>query len=1100
MPIPRRRRTRLLIACVSALSLAYLGLTAINASAADTLLSQGKLATASSVENAGTAAANAVDGNTGTRWSSAFSDPQWLQVDLGATATVSSVQLNWETAYATAYQIQVSANATTWTTIYSTTTGTGGNQTLTVNGSGQYVRINTTARATQYGVSLWEFQVFGTLVGGPTTSPTTPTTPATGCSATNSALNRNAIASSSENAGNGPAAAVDGNVATRWSSLFTDPQWLQVDLTTSQNVCSISLQWEAAYATAYQIQVSANATTWTTIYSTTTSTGGTQTLNVTGAGRFIRMNGTARSTMYGYSLWEFVVHTREGAAPPPVDDPLPSSPAPGTCPWVNSTAPIADRVNQLMAAMTPLQKTAVLHGNDAASPYIGNMSAVPALCIPATGLQDGPSGVGDGLGGVTAMPAGVNAAATFDAGLVQQYGSAIGNEFARKGANVALGPTINIARDPRWGRNFEAFGEDPYLAGKLATADVKGLQSWGVMAQVKHAAVYNIELGAARATPADNAIVDARTMNEIYLPAFQATAAEGAAASMMCSYNLINGIYACESDAALNKGIKQAANWGGFINSDWGAIHTTVASANGGEDMEMPGGGFFGQGLINAVNAGQVTQARFDDMVRRVLTQMFAFGMFNKAPIGSPTATVTNASHVATARKVAADSAVLLKNANNALPITSATTSIAVLGGDAVAPQTTGGGSATVSSSGGANPIDAIRSRAGAGVNVTFVEGAGEHTSAPNIAAAVAAARAAQVAVVFASYSTQELTDLTSIDLQAQQNDLITQVAAANPRTVVVLNTGSAVTMPWINNVAGVIENWYPGQEFGNAIASILFGDVNPSGKLPVSFPKSLADVPAHTAQQWPGANNQIQYSEGMNVGYRWYDSQAIAPLFPFGFGLSYTTFSMSNLQVGARDANGNFSVTATVTNTGSKAGAQVAQLYVSQPAANGSPPKQLKGFQKVNLAAGASATVTFPMTNRDLAHYDTATSKWVTNAGAYPIRVGDSSTNLPLTGTVNVATTVNAVATTLAATGSGTSVTNPGGMTSASGQAASLAIAASGTGLTYQASGLPAGLSINATTGVISGTASGRGTSTVTVTASGSAGASSATFVWTTT
>jgi beta-glucosidase len=715
------------------------------------------------------------------------------------------------------------------------------------------------------------------------------------------------------------------------------------------------------------------------------------------------------------------------------------------------------------------------------------------------GLQDGPSGVGDGLGGVTQMPAGVNAAATFDTGLVQQYGSAIGNEFARKGAAVALGPTINIARDPRWGRNFEAFGEDPYLAGKMATSDVKGLQSWGVMAQVKHAAVYNIELGAARATPADNAIVDARTENEIYLPAFQAAASDAAAASVMCSYNMINGVYACENDGALNKGIKQAANWGGYVNSDWGAIHTTVASANGGEDMEMPGGGFFNQNLINAVSAGQVTQARFDDMVRRVLTQMFAFGLFNKAPSGSTTAVVTDASHVATARKVAEDSAVLLKNSNNALPITSATTSIAVLGGDAAAPQTSGGGSATVTSSGGPSPVDAIKSRAGTGTTVTYVEGAGEHTTTPNIAAAVTAARNAQVAIVFASYSTQELTDLTSIDLQNQQNDLISQVAAVNPRTIVVLNTGSAVTMPWLSSVAGVIENFYPGQQFGNAIAGILYGDVDPSGKLPVSFPKSLTDVPAHTTAQWPGANSQIQYSEGMNVGYRWYDSQNIAPLFPFGYGLSYTTFSMTNLSVGARDAAGNFTATATVTNTGAKAGAEVAQLYVSQPAANGSPPKQLKGFQKVTLAPGASTTVSFPLTNRDLAHYDTTSSAWIANSGAYTIRVGDSSTNLPLTGTVNVTSTVTVPTTPSASTSP--AVTNPGGMTSKVGTAASLTIKATGTGLTYQASGLPAGFTINSSTGVISGTATTPGTSTIAVTVKDNTGnAGQAAFVWTTT
>jgi beta-glucosidase len=771
-----------------------------------------------------------------------------------------------------------------------------------------------------------------------------------------------------------------------------------------------------------------------------------------------------------------------------------------SCPWVNSTAPVADRVTQLMAAMTPLQKTAVLHGNGEASPYIGNISAVPELCIPAIGLQDGPSGVGDGLGGVTQMPAGVNAAATFDSELVGEYGTVIGNEFAGKGVDVALGPTINIARDPRWGRNFEAFGEDPYLAGQMAVADVKGIQSEGVMAQVKHAAVYNIELGAARATPADNAIVDNRTLNEIYLPAFQAAASQGAAASMMCSYNMINGIYACESDAALNKGIKQAANWGGFVTSDWGAIHSLAPSAIGGEDMEMPGGGFFAQGLVDAVSQGQVTQARFDDMVSRVLTQMFTFGLFDKTKSGTPTATVTTDAHKQTARQVAADSAVLLKNADNVLPLGAATTSIAILGGDALDAQSTGGGSATVSASAAVNPIDGIKNRAGTGVDVQFVEGAGERTTTPDIAAAVTAAKAADVAVVFASYSTQELSDLQGIDLPGQQNDLITQVAAANPHTIVVLNTGSAVTMPWLDKVAGVIEDWYPGQENGNAIASVLFGDVNPSGKLPVSFPKSLADVPAATAQQWPGQDDKIDYSEGMYVGYRWYDAKKIEPLFPFGYGLSYTTFAMSNLEVGTPDAAGNTTVTATVTNSGSTAGAEVAQLYVGQPADNGEPPKQLKGFQKVSLAAGASATVTFPLTSRDLAHWDDSAGKWVTSAGDYSIMVGDSSTNLPLTSTVTVAATANP-ATTSTLASSGVSVINPGGMSSPSGTKVSLQIKGTGSGVTYQAAGLPAGLAIDAATGLISGTPTTAGSTTVTVTATGSNTASSAaTFVWTTT
>src|ERR1039458_8176506 len=295
-------RRILILGVVTALAgaLALVAVPDSRAAAASTLLSQGQPATASSTENSSFPASNAVDGNTGTRWSSAFSDPQWLEVDLGATASISQVVLEWETAYATAFQIQTSSDGTNWTTIYSTTTGTGGTQTLNVTGTGRYVRMYGTARATQYGYSLWEFQVYGSLSGGGT------------CSSTNAALNQPTTASSLENATFPASNAVDGNTGTRWSSAFSDPQWLQVDLGSSQSICQVTLNWEAAYATAFQIQVSPDGTNWTTIYSTTTGTGGTQTLNVTGTGRYIRMYGTARATPYGYSLWEFGVYTTSG--------------------------------------------------------------------------------------------------------------------------------------------------------------------------------------------------------------------------------------------------------------------------------------------------------------------------------------------------------------------------------------------------------------------------------------------------------------------------------------------------------------------------------------------------------------------------------------------------------------------------------------------------------------------------------------------------------------------------------------------------------------------------------------------------------------------
>jgi beta-glucosidase len=510
--------------------------------------------------------------------------------------------------------------------------------------------------------------------------------------------------------------------------------------------------------------------------------------------------------------------------------------------------------------------------------------------------------------------------------------------------------------------------------------------------------------------------------------------------------------------------------------------------------MEMPGGYFFGDFLKQAVTAGTVTTATLNTMVTRVLTQMFAFGLFDKAPSGSLSATVTTAAHNQIALQGAEEGTVLLQN-NGILPLaTAATPKIAVIGVDGGAgTQTIGGGSATVTSSGTIWPLTGIQNRvAGTGDTVTYNDGS-------NQASAVSLAQASSVAIVFASNNYgNEGSDQSTIDLPGAQNQLISAVAAANPHTIVVLNTNSATTMPWLNSVAGVFEGFYDGQQYGTAIAALLYGDVNPSGKLPVTFPQSLADVPAHTAAQWPGANNQVQYSEGLDVGYRWYDAHNITPLYPFGFGLSYTTFAFSNLHVGAL-TGGQSTVTATVTNTGTRAGTEVAQLYVNAPAAVGEPPHALQGFQRVTLGAGQAATVTFTVTAHELAHWDTTASAWVATAGTYQILVGDSSRNLPLSAPLTVSTTVTANSAGLAG-GAATdtvSVTNPHGMSSRIGVATGLQIAG-GAGLTYTAAGLPPGLTISPS-GMISGTGRTAATSTITVTATSTSGAKAdITFVWT--
>jgi beta-glucosidase len=760
--------------------------------------------------------------------------------------------------------------------------------------------------------------------------------------------------------------------------------------------------------------------------------------------------------------------------------------APAACPWVDSTAPISQRVSELMSKMTLSQEISLMTGVSGSS-YVGFIPAIGSLCIPALNLQDGPAGVGDGLTNVTQLPAPVDVAATWDPSAEQEYGQVIGAEQAAKGTTIDLGPTINIDRDPRWGRAFESIGEDPYLNGQLGAADIRGVQSAGTMAQVKHFAVYNQETN--RNTSADNAVVSTEAEQEIYFPAFQAAVQQGAASSVMCSYSTINGTPACQDPYTLNTVLRQQDGFTGFVTSDWGATHSTAASANAGLNMDMPGNdGYYGSALQSAVSSGSVSQATINSEVSEILTEEFGFGLFDKSPTGSPAETATNATDQSDATALSEEGTVLLKNTGNVLPLTSSDSSIAVIGADAsTSPDTAGGGSAGVDSSGTVTPLQGIQAAAPSGVTVDYNAGTSDSSAASTAASA-------KVAVVFASLSESEGSDLTSIDLGSTQDALISAVAAANPNTIVVLNTGSAITMPWLSSVKGVLEAWYPGQEDGTAIASLLFGNTDPSGHLTVTFPTSLSQVPASTTAQWPGTNGTVQYSEGVEVGYRWYDSQNLTPQFPFGYGLSYTSFSYSNLHVGSLTAGGQATVTATVTNTGSRAGADVAQLYVDDPAASGQPPLQLEGFQRVNLAAGASATVTFPLTQQNLQYWNSSSNAFATSTGNYGIEVGDSNANLPLSGTLAV---------TSAELGQPVTITNPGPQEGLAGTATSVAVSAkdstSGQTLSYSATGLPAGVSISSSTGTLSGTPTTAGTSTATVTAKDGNGAlASASFVWT--
>src|SRR6202167_1587158 len=468
------------------------------------------------------------------------------------------------------------------------------------------------------------------------------------------------------------------------------------------------------------------------------------------------------------------------------------------CPWVGSSAPIPQRVSEVLSRMTEAQEVALVTGASGSS-YTGFIPAIGSLCIPALNLEDGPAGVGDGMTGVTQLPAPVDAAATWDPSAEKLYGQVVGTEQAAKGSSIDLGPTINIVRDPRWGRAFESIGGDPYLNGKLGEAEIQGVQSTGTMAQVKHFAVYNQETN--RNTSADNAVVSTEAEQEIYLPAFQDAVQQGAASSVMCSYSYINGTAACQNPYLLSTVLRQQFGFTGFVTSDWGATHSTAASANAGLDMDMPGNdGYYGSALASAISSGQVSQATLNSAVSDILTEMFAFGLFDKPAVGSPAQTATSAADQADALQIAEEGSVLLKNSGNVLPLSaSKDSSIAVIGADAsTSPQTAGGGSAGVNSSGTITPLQGITAAAPSCTTLTYTTGSWA-------SAAAAAAAAASVAVVFANLGESEGSDLTSIDLGTAQDNLITSVAAANPNTIVVLNTGSAVTMPWLSAVKGVL-------------------------------------------------------------------------------------------------------------------------------------------------------------------------------------------------------------------------------------------------------------------------------------------------------
>ena len=678
-----------------------------------------------------------------------------------------------------------------------------------------------------------------------------------------------------------------------------------------------------------------------------------------------------------------------------------------SCPWMSRALSPETRTTMLMRAMSPSNKLALLTGVDphtalgvADGPlYVGYVPGNPDLCIPALTLNDGPAGVSDLMVGTTSFPAPIAQAATWDTRLERSFGHALGLEAWNKGINVILAPNVNIARVPENGRNFEAFGEDPFLTGQTAVAAIDGIQQSPVIATVKHYAVNSQETN--RYYVSSN--VDDRTLHEIYLPPFAAAIADGKVGAVMCAYGLVNAVFSCQHPDLLTSVLRNELGFRGLVMSDWGATASTVASANAGLDLEMPGGTYFGSALADAVAAGTVQTSTIDAMARSILMPMFRLGLFDNPPPPLSAVSLTDVSTQTdkqVALKVAEQGTVLLKNNSKALPLRlHKGDAVAVIGAPAgfgdIRPYIGGGGSSFVGSATPVTPLDAITARAAkAGVTVVSANGI-------DPAAAADAARTASVAVVFVCDQEREGEDRPNLELPAGQDQLVEQVAQANPHTIVVLDTGGPVLMPWLDQAAGVLEAWYPGQRDGDAIAAILFGDAEPSGRLPQTFPSSDTAVPASTMEQWPGSGQgqDAAFTEGLDVGYRWYDANKVAPLFPFGFGLSYTSFAYSHLRI-AR-ARTNITASFTLTNTGARAGSDVPQVYVDHPRAAGEPPKQLQGFRKVFLRPRRSLRVTVTLAPRAFSYWDSTARRWRTTPGLYRILVGASSRDIRLRGFV---------------------------------------------------------------------------------------------------
>ena len=666
----------------------------------------------------------------------------------------------------------------------------------------------------------------------------------------------------------------------------------------------------------------------------------------------------------------------------------------------------AEKIRELVSKMTLEEKAAMCSGAD-----FWHTEAVERLGIPASMVSDGPHGLrkqddkADHLGvnesiKAVCFPAGCGTAASFNRELLKEMGEALGNECQAEGVSVILGPAVNIKRSPLCGRNFEYYSEDPCLATEIAGALIHGVQSKNVGTSIKHFLANNQET---RRLSSDSR-VDERTLHEIYLAAFEGAVTKEKPWTVMCSYNRINGTYAAENHKYLTEVLRDQWKFDGYVMSDWGAVNNRVADLKAGLDLEMPAsGGTNDQLIVRAVQSGALEESVVDMAVERILNIVFRYEEHR-----DKTAVFDRDKDHELARKVAQETIVLLKN-EGVLPLEEKK-QIAFIGKYVKKPRYQGGGSSHINSHKVTAAWDVIKDMPNISYAQGFVDDK-DQTDEALLEEAVQTAAKADVAVIFAGLPDSfesEGYDRTHMRMPDCQNELIAKVAAVQPNTIVVLHNGSPVEMPWADQVKGIVEAYLGGQAVGGAVCDILFGKVNPSGRLPETFPKKLEDNPSYLS--YIGEGDMVEYREGIFVGYRYYDKKKMDVLFPFGYGLSYTAFDYSNLRVDKKKFKDTDTVTVTVdvTNTGKMAGKEVVQLYVADKESTViRPEKELRDFAKVELMPGETKTVSFTLGKRAFAYYNTTIHDWHVETGEFVIQIGRSSRDIVLQETVTVESTV---------------------------------------------------------------------------------------------